>query len=144
MAIATPSGELNEFSNNAITFLSGIGIGSLLSTLLGFYLTRKREEEVKKREASVAVADLLSKWVAPSYHEEKSDKYYWELQSLYWKTILGLDKKLLDVLIPLLANKKESKGTNDVVVKCRQILMGLRKPDLSGKELNNWFPKEVK
>jgi len=125
-----------------MTFFSGIGIGSILSVLLIFYLKRQREEEVKRREASVAVADLLSEWIRSTYLNVDLNEAYWRLQSLYWKTILRLDKRILDVLLPRLANKKEAINTNEIIIKCRQTLLELKDPDLKPEELNNWLPLE--
>lgn len=125
-----------------ITLLSGIGIGSLLSVLLSYYLNIRREEEVKRREASIAVADLLSEWVRSTYINVDLNEAHWRLQSLYWKTILRLDKKILDILLPRLANKKGAINTNEIIIKCRQTLLDLKDPDLKPEELNNWLPVE--
>lgn len=125
-----------------VTLFSGIGIGSVLSVLLSYHLNKRREEEIKKREAGIAVVDFLSEWVKSAYLSNHSNRAYWKLQSLYWKTILRLDRKLLDVLLPRLANTETAVGTNEIIVKCRQILLGLKKSDLKANELNNWLPRK--
>lgn len=136
--------------NNLVNFLSsfdwniflvGLGIGTLVPSYILFLLQIKREEEVKKREASIAVADLLSEWVRASYFNDHSNKAQWKMQSIYWKTILRLDKRILDILIQLFSYSKKSLTTNEVIVKCRQILLNLKEPDLKPEELNKWLPK---
>lgn len=122
------------------SLLAGLGLGSFISSFILFQLQNKREDEVKKREASIAVADLLSEWVKTNYTNERNNIQRWHLQSLYWKTILRLDKRLLDVLLPRLANNENALDTNEIIIKCRQILLGLKEPDLKVTDLNNWKP----
>ena len=64
----------------------------------------------------------------------------WRLQTIYWKNILGLDKRLIDLLFSRLANDPYAVGTNEMIVQARKILLGLDKPDILAKELNNWLP----
>lgn len=127
--------------------------GGLGGVLLKLYLDHKlsiqrseldfeRTRLQKQRDSSAAVIDILSKWVETTYTgEEFTDKKKWELQTTYWKNILLLDKELIDSLLPLLANSDDSPSTNEMVVKVRQILLGLKHPDIKASELNNWLPK---
>ncbi len=124
-----------------LAILIGIVIG-LIPSFIIYSLTNKREEEVKRREASIAITELLSKWIESKYLDRNDNQYYWELQSMYWKTILRADKRLLDILLPRLANKESAEDTDEIIVQCRKILLGLKETDIKATELNNWPPKK--
>ena len=144
-----------EWSN----FISGIigasfgsgAVGILLKSYLDHRLTIERSELTKKRlslqkqrEASGAVAEILSQWVYSTYLGQSiTDEQKWKIQTVYWKNILLLDKKLIDDLFPLLARKEGSISTNEMIVRARQILLGLNEPDIKATDLNNWLPAKL-
>lgn len=136
-------------------FLSGLIGASFASTLVGLLLktwldhrltierTKAQEDRQilqKRREASAAVADILAEWVHSAYTGELSNEDRWRLQTVYWKNILWLDKELLDVLLPALAWKPGAANTNEIIIRTRKVLLGLKEPDLSADQLNNWLP----
>lgn len=114
-----------------------------------FQVERERQKErrlkaEKQREASAAIAEFLGEWIKPHYFDNvDKNQQLWVIQTTYWKTILMLDKELLDDLLPLLAHKQDL-NRNDIIVKARQILLGLEEPDISPSQLNNWFAKPQK
>ena len=130
----------------------GAGIGSSLTGILlktwldhrlaveRAQLDDQRRRQEKRREASVAVADILAEWVRSSYLGESSNENRWRLQVAYWKGILSLDKRLLDLLIPALAHQPGAVGSNELIVQARRILLDLEKPDIQAIQLNNWLP----
>jgi len=63
---------------------------------------------------------------------------------VYWKNILGLDRALIEVLFPRLANAPNAVSTNEVIVQARRILLGLDKADIPAASLNNWLPNDTK
>lgn len=137
-------------------FLSGLvgaGFGStvvgvLLKTWLDHRLALERtvltdrlQREQKVRDASIAVADILGEWVYSAYDPPMTDEKRWRLQKAYWRGILGLDRSLLAVLLPRLANDPSAVSTNEIILEARAALLGLEKPDLDAEELNNWLPR---
>ncbi|MBN8411126.1 hypothetical protein [Halomonas litopenaei] len=138
------------------SFISGVAGGFFGSgavwLLLKIYLAHRLElarskiaEErlklQKQREASTAVAEILSTWIKSNYQEgTTNDEQRWEIQTTYWKNILLLDKRLIDQLFPLLALRDGAITTNEMVVRARQILLGLEEPDIKADALNNWPP----
>lgn len=124
-------------------------IGLLLKTWLDHRLTieRTRAQEdrqkiSKQREASAAVADILGEWVRTNYIDEPTDEDRWKLQITYWKNILLLDKELLDILRSALALEENSPSINEIIVRTRMVILGLKEPDLKANELNNWLPNK--
>lgn len=141
--------EWSNFISGVVgAFFGGGAGGILLKIYLDHRLTIERSELTEKRlflqkqrEASIAVADILGKWVHSTYLGQPiTNEQKWELQTVYWKNILLLDKKLIDVLFPLLANDHSSIGTNEMIVRIRQILLDLEEPDIKAADLNNWLP----
>lgn len=137
-------------------FISGLIGASLGSSLVGILLktwldhrftierTEAQEERQllqKRRESSGAVADILAEWVRSTYTGELSNEDRWRLQTTYWKNILWLDKKLLDVLLPALAHQPGAASVSEIVVQTRKVLLGLPTPDISANQLNNWVPQ---
>lgn len=141
--------EWSNFISGVIGVFFGGGAGGIL---LKIYLDHKfqlerseiAEERLKlqkQREASIAVAEILSMWVKPNYHGAGlSNEQRWEIQSTYWKNILLLDKRLIDQIFPLLAGEKGAITTNEMIVRARQILLNLDEPDIKADDLNNWLP----
>jgi hypothetical protein len=141
--------EWSSFISGVIGAFFGGGAGGIL---LKLYLDHKLQIErseiaeerlnlQKQREASGAVADILSAWIKGNYHETiQKNEQRWIIQSTYWKNILLLDKRLIDELFPLLADKPGSISTNEMIVRTRQILLDLGEPDIKADELNNWPP----
>lgn len=136
-------------------FLSGLVGAGFGSTLVGILLKSwidhrlgiermeigdRLKREQKRRDASKAVADILGEWVYPTYVPPDDNEKRWRIQKAYWRGILGLDKPLLDVLLPLLAHQPGHVGTNEMIVRARAALLGLEKPDLMAAQLNNWEP----
>ena len=76
-------------------------------------LAEERLKQNKRREASAAVADILSEWIRSSYMGN-SNENRWLLQSSYWRNILLLDKDLLVMLIERLANKRDAPDCRDI------------------------------
>lgn len=141
--------EWSNFISGIIgAFFGGSAGGILLKAYLDHKLQLERSEIAeerlklqKQRDASTAVADILSTWVKSNYHEAStSNEQRWEIQSTYWKNILLLDKRLIDQLFPLLAHKDGAITTNEMIVRARQILLGLEEPDIKAADLNNWIP----
>ncbi len=99
----------------------------------------ERQKQVRRREASTAVADILSEWVRSSYMGDTNENR-WRLQSIYWKNILLLDKELLDMLTNRLANANNAPDVSEIIVLARQILLELPMPDKKAEELNYWAP----
>ncbi len=126
----------------------GTGIfGILAGEWVAHRLTRIRDAETrasasreKQREESRAVADILAEWIRPTYAGNLSNEDRWRMQATYWKNILGLDKRLIGSLFPLLANAEGNIGTNEMIVEVRRHLLNLDKPDIKAADLNNWLP----
>jgi hypothetical protein len=128
----------------AATTIAGI----VLTAWLDHRLTQSRERQSrasaaaeKRREESRAVADILAEWVRGSYTGESTNEDRWRLQTVYWRNILGLDRALLDVVLPRLANAPDAVTTNQVIVEARRVLLGLEQPDIEAASLNNWLPQ---
>jgi hypothetical protein len=120
--------------------------GSVVGTFLTHWLTdrRTRQQEErqaaqKRREASIAVAEILGEWVRSTYTGTINEDR-WRLQTMYWKNILLLDRRLLQVLFPVLGHQPHAGDVNDVIIKARQILLGLHEPNLTSDALNVWPP----
>lgn len=130
----------SQFANTlAIIFVT------LAAMWLGNKYTKaaeKRQKENLRREKSVLIADILSEWVWSTYRGESTNKDLWRIQSTYWKSILWLDKELLDLLIPRLANSPNALSVDEILVQTRRFLLGLDEPDLQANQLNHWSPKE--
>lgn len=104
-------------------------------------LTEERERAEKTREASIAVADILGQWVRPSYTHRYTNEERWQIQTTYWKHILRLDKNLVALLLPRLANAPGAVDVNEIIVEARRILLNLPARDLAPNQLNNWGPE---
>lgn len=78
-----------------------------------------------------------------SAYKGKENEYRWQLQTIYWKNILLLDKELLDMLIPRLANAPTAPTADDIIVQARKILLNLQEPDIRADQLNHWLPVEA-
>lgn len=130
-----------DFFNNIIGAFLGAGV---MTGIFGYLLENRRRKEIEKEKAVESVVDFLTEWIKSNYITESAEKneVLWKLQSMYWKTILRLDKEILDVLIPLLAHKEDAVSTNEIIVEIRKALLGLKKPDLKPEDLNNWLPKK--
>jgi len=136
-----------ELSADTITFIFNSQVISALiiaftAAWLGDRYAKLAEERLKqnkRREASAAVADILSEWIRSSYMGN-SNENRWLLQSSYWRNILLLDKELLVMLIERLANKRDSPDCREIIVQARKILLELPNQDINENELNNWPP----
>ncbi len=129
-----------ELLQNILGAFLGAGI---IAAIFGYWFEERRRKEIKKEEAVEAVSELLAEWIRSGYISNVSEnEARWRLQSMYWKTVLRLDKKILDVLIPRLANKEDAVPTNEVIVEVRKALLNLKKPDIKASDLNNWLPKK--
>jgi hypothetical protein len=136
-----------------VSGLVGAGFGStLVGVLLGIWLehrlkierdelAEKRHLRRKQREASAAIAEILTEWTRSAYIEESSNENRWRLQTTYWKNILWLDKDLLDLLLPTLANAPGAVTTHELIVQARKVLLGLSEPDIKASQLNTWAPE---
>ena len=137
-------------------FLAGLVGAGCGSTLVGILLkswidhrlavertelTDRLQRQQKIRDASIAVADILGEWVYPTFVPPDNNEKRWRIQQAYWRGILGLDKVLLDILLPLLAQQPGNVGTNEMIVRARTALLGLEAPDLTAAQLNNWAPQ---
>lgn len=141
--------EWSNFVSGVIGAFFGGGAGGILLKIYLDHklkierseLTEKRLFLQKQREASGAVVEILGQWVHSTYlGQPMTNEQKWEMQTVYWKNILLLDKKLIDELFPLLAHKEGSIDTNEMIVRARQFLLGLGKPDIKAADLNNWLP----
>ena|SRR5947208_16993898 len=94
----------------------------------------------KRREETRAVAEILAEWIRPAYMGQPSNEDLWRIQTTYWKNILGLDRELIEILFPRLANVPGAVDTNEIIVQARRIVLGLSKADLNAADLNNWRP----
>jgi hypothetical protein len=128
----------------AATTIAGI----VLAAWLDDRLTQSRERQSRasalaerRREESRAIADILAEWVRSSYTGKSTNEDHWRLQTVYWKNILGLDRALLGILLPRLANTPDAVTTNEVIVQARRVLLGLDQPDITAASLNNWPPE---
>jgi hypothetical protein len=108
-------------------------------------LSELRQIEHNRREASAdALVSILSDWVRPTYmatgfpNEER-----WRLQTAYWRMVLTLDKRLLEILLPRLANDPTAVSINEIIVQVRAKLLDLPKPDVRAEELNTWRPSNL-
>jgi hypothetical protein len=132
----------------------GAGFGtSLLGLLIGLFLNHrltvgreelaeKRLQLQKQRDASVAVVGILSQWVRSTYlGRPLTDEEIWQLQTTYWENILLLDRELINLLFPRLANLKDAVTTNELIVQVRKYLLQLEEPDIRASDLNNWPPR---
>jgi len=141
-----------DWSNFISALIGALSGGSFAGILVKMYLDHKlkierqelaeeRLHRQNQREASVAVAEILGEWVRSTYSGgSMTNEQRWHLQVTYWKNILLLDKQLIDLLFPLLANARGSIGSNEMIVQARKVLLGLDKPDIKGTDLNNWLP----
>lgn len=138
-------------------FLSGLGgaaistgiFGVIFAAWLNHRLTKVRDAETraiaiqeKRREESRAVAEILAEWVRPVYMGTYTNEDRWKIQTTYWKNILGLDKRLISLLFPLLAHVEGNSGTNELIVQARSVLLNLEQPDIAAEDLNNWMPEQ--
>ncbi len=140
--------EWSSFTSGVIGAFLGSGAGGIL---LKIYLdhklqikrseiSEKRLELQKQREASAAIAEILSSWIKANYYEGPiTNEQRWEIQTTYWKNILLLDKRLIDQLFPLLAHNEKAITTNEMIVQARKILLNLEEPDIKAEDLNNWL-----
>jgi len=132
---------------NGSNFIFGLGIGVLLKTCLDYILSilaEKRELQHKRREASTAIADILSEWIRSAYMGKFSNEDRWQLQKIYWKNIMLLDKKLVGLLGRALAKEPDAPSSNELIMQARKILLKLSKPDISAGQLITWFPNNEK
>lgn len=128
------------FLQNVISAFIGAGI---VTAIFSYWFEERRRKEIKKEEAVEAITEFLAEWVKSSYVSNADEnEARWKLQSMYWKTILRLDKKILDVLIPRLANKEGAVPTNEIIIEVRKALLNLKESDLKVSDLNNWLPKK--
>ncbi len=135
------------------TVITGAGagtLGSLIALWLKHRLSIDRdkfaEERLalqKRREASVAVAEILGEWIGPTYKGTYTNDDRWRMQTTYWRNILSLDKRLVDLLLPRLANTPNAVGTNEIIVEARRILLNLQERDLKPTDLNTWQPVQA-
>ncbi len=136
------------------SFFSGVlgaGLGGGIVTLyldhrFSIRRDRLREERatrLKQREATAAVVEIISEWVRPTYlHTEFDGEARWRLQTTYWKNILLLDKELVGLLCPRLANDPGAVDTKELIAQARRILLGLTAADIQASELNTWPPED--
>lgn len=130
---------LELFQDTIAAFL-GAGI---VTAIFGYWFEERRRKEIKKEEAIEAVSELLAEWIRSNYISDVSEnEARWRLQSIYWKTVLRLDKEILDVLIPRLANKEDAVSTNEIIVEVRKVLLDLKNSDIKARDLNSWLPKK--
>jgi hypothetical protein len=101
---------------------------------------QETQSQQKRRDASVAVTEILAAWVHSTYKGNSSNETRWQLQTTYWKNILLLEKDLLELLMPVLANEPDSVGTNELIVQTRKVILGLPEADIRAEQLNNWPP----
>ena len=87
------------------------------------------------------MVDILAEWVRDAYTGNPHNEYLWRVQTTYWKNILLLDKRLLDMLIPKLANVPDAPTAEEIIVQARKILLNLSEPDISANQLNRWWPE---
>lgn len=106
-------------------------------------LAEERMAMQKRREACSAVADILGEWVKPNYMGSETNVNRWHIQTTYWRNILSLDKDLVKLLLPRLANSPESAGVNEIIVEARRIVLNLKERDMQPSDLNNWPPEKV-
>jgi hypothetical protein len=145
--------DWKTFISSALGALTGGGIivvaaGSLIRLWLVHRLeldrqklAEERERAEKVREASIAVADILGEWLRPTYTHSYTNEDRWRIQTTYWKHILRLDKNLVTLLLPCLANAPGAAGVNELIVEARRVLLDLPTRDLTPDQLNNWRPE---
>jgi hypothetical protein len=123
-------------------------ITTIIAGLFVVYLTnkykkdREREErDRKRREANALVADILAAWVHPTFDPDATDielnKYLYEMQITYWKSILWIDKELLLMLNRCIANSG-APNTNEMIAQTRKYIQGLEEPDIAGEDIIDW------
>lgn len=125
---------------------------SILNVLLVAWLTHslvkvRRDEDLrqKRREQSSAVVEILAEWLRPeNMGQPLSDHARWKLQMIYWRNILTLDRDLIGILFPRLANAPNAVSPNELIVQTRaHMLKKKNNPDLKATDLNNWWPREM-
>jgi len=119
--------------------------GALLASWLNrkyYEYTEKKEKEKRRREASVAVAELLGEWIKPAYMGPSSNEDVWRLQTKYWENVLRLDKDLVELLAAVFQNKLGGPGSKDAIVEARKVLHGYSKPDIKADQLIHWPRRE--
>ncbi len=121
--------------------ISGLVSSALFAGIIGIWIDHKLTERAKQREASASVVDILAEWIKSVYTKKFDNEYRWRIQTTYWKNILLLDKELLDVLIPRLANAPNAATAEEIIVLARKKLLNLPKSDISAQELNHWYPE---
>jgi len=126
--------------------LAGAFLGSgVIATILGIWFKHNLIKREKLREVNIAVTDILTEWVRSNYSSKPFDNDdRWRLQTTYWKNIMWLDKEIIDILFPLLARRDPPVSTNEVLVRARKIIRGLKSCDIKAEELNNWPPEKSK
>jgi hypothetical protein len=119
---------------------------TVFAAIFAVYLTNKytkdREKEEKnrkRREANALVTDILSAWVHSTFDPNASDedynKYLYEMQTTYWKSILWVDKELLIKLNECISGKPM---TNEMIAQTRKYVQGLEEPDVTAENIVNW------
>jgi len=129
-----------DWTNFIFGLSVGVLVGALLKSLLDYILAKKKELRHKCREATIAIVDILVEWIHCSYTKEFSNEDRWRMQKTYWKNILFLDKKLLDLLHGALAYKQDAVDSQELIVQARKILLKLKKPDINANQLISWHP----
>lgn len=129
-----------SISVGAIASLTSLGVAYLTHKLvqrrdLEARAVAKREKE---REQNRAIVDVLSLWTR-SHYVEATNEDRWRLQSEYWRLVLGLDIRLLNLLLPRLANASDALQINEILVHARALTMELDQPDLKAEQLNTWI-----
>ena len=138
-----PSDSLTPILVGAALSLIGVLVGALITNF--FTSRRERQAETRARqeklkEASSAIVEILSEWVRSSYTRRLTNEDRWRLQTVYWRAMLTLDKRLVDLLIPALAHLPGAPPTNQIIVNARRVLLDLPEPDIRAEDLNNWLP----
>jgi len=128
---------IHELNPAISAVLGGLTVGVV--TLVMDWLREARSRQAKRREASTAVVDVLGKWVRSYYVGGPTNRDLWQLQVTYWRNILLMDKKLVKLLAPCLANAQGAPIPNELIAEARRILLGRRKRDLDpSKDLVTW------
>jgi hypothetical protein len=102
--------------------------------------TERRALERRRREASPAVAEILSEWRRVCFVGETTPEDVWRLQTTYWKHVLWLDKSLVEMLAPVLVGRYGPATTDDtdqLIIQARTHLLELDTPDLTTDDLVN-------
>jgi hypothetical protein len=126
---------------NWLKVLVQSGITAGLIGLIVLWLKARITWEIRRREQTSQIAELVSLWVVRGYDKTRDENLVrWEAQKKYWELALWLKAPVLRALNE--AVKGGGAGPyKDAMILARKMIVG-RKDDVKAGELVHWMPVE--